>query len=76
MNQPQINERVPFVCVFDKGGVDKSSHPLYVDPRHQQLSARTNELFGRLGEPVIELRGLMRVESGRFVFESLGDVSP
>ena len=53
-------------AAFDKGDVDKSSHPLYVDPRYQQLSIQTNELFGRMSEPIIEARGLMRagVESG------------
>ena len=60
---------------FDKGGVEKSSHPLCTDPRYQQLSIQTNELFGRLGAPIIEARGLMRIESGRFVFECLDEVS-
>jgi len=58
-------------AAFDKGSVDKSSHPLYVDKRYQYLSVRTDELFGQLGAPIVEATGLMLVESRNFVFECL-----
>lgn len=63
-------------AVFDKGGADTSSHPLYVDQRYQYLSAHTDELFAQLEAPVVETTGLMRVESGKFVFECLEQTSP
>jgi hypothetical protein len=58
-------------ATFNQGGVDKSTHPLYVDARYQQLSVRADELFDRLSTPIIEARGLMRIVSGKFVFECL-----
>jgi hypothetical protein len=59
-------------AAFDNGDVDTSTHPLYVDARFQELSIRKDEFFSRLGPPIIEANGLMRVESGRFVFEPCG----
>ena len=60
---------------FDKGIVDESTHTIYVDPRYQELAVQADELFNRLGAPIIEARGLMRVECGRFVFECLDESS-
>jgi hypothetical protein len=56
---------------FDERLVDQSSHPLLVDQRYQELSKRIDELFRSLRDPVSDAVGMMRVASGKWVFECL-----
>jgi len=62
-------------AAFDQGTADASTHPLYVNPRYQQLCRRADELFSGLGVPILEATGAMRVVSGSFVFECLDEIS-
>jgi hypothetical protein len=58
---------------FDRGEVDTSTHPSYSDAKYQELMSSADEMFRRLDAPVIDAIGLMRVESGTFVFERLAE---
>jgi hypothetical protein len=54
---------------FDKRLVDELTHPLLVNHRYQELTRRIDEAFGALGTPHFEATGMMRVVSGKWVFE-------
>ena len=56
---------------FDSGRLDKDTHPLYVNARYKLLSAQADAMFPGLGTPVAVARGLMRIESDKFVFDRL-----
>ena len=56
---------------FDQGVAEKSTHPLLVDERYQQLCRRIDEAFARLSSPVSETTGTIDLISGKWVFELL-----
>lgn len=56
---------------FDAGELDLATHPLEFDSRYQWLARNIDNYFAHLpDEPEIACDGLMRVESGEWVFES------